>query len=87
MDGTEVEGSGTCGVVLLVFDDTEFSLDPVAASLEVTDCVLECLRASCANSSSSSSSLWPLVSDKTMAEGLALGVETDSPGLELFTSV
>lgn len=64
MDGTEVEGSGTCGVVLLVIIDTEPSLDPVVASFEVTDCVLECLRASCANSSSSSSSLWwPLVSE------------------------
>ena len=85
MDGTEVEGLGTCGVVLLVFIDPEVSVDPVVASFEVTDCALECLRASCANSSSSSSSLWLLVSEKTMSEGLALGVEEDSPGLELFT--
>lgn len=38
LDGTEVEGSGTYGVVLLV------SLDPFVASFEVTDCVLECLH-------------------------------------------
>jgi hypothetical protein len=43
LDGIEVEVSGTYGVVLLVFIDPEFSLEPIVASLEVADCVLECL--------------------------------------------
>lgn len=62
-DGTAVEGSGTYGVVLLVFTEPEFSVDPIVASFEVTDCVLVCLRASCANSSSSSSSFSPFGSE------------------------
>jgi len=38
LDGTEVEGFGTCGVL------SEFSLEPVAASFEITGCALECLQ-------------------------------------------
>lgn len=44
LDGTEVEGFGTCGAVLPLFIDPEVSLDPVVASFEVTDCALECLQ-------------------------------------------
>lgn len=45
--------------------------------------VLTDLGSSCANSSSSSS-VWLLVSEITIAGVVALGVEEDSPGLELF---
>ena len=39
-----VEDSGTCEVLLFVFIDTEFSPESAVASLEVTDCALECLH-------------------------------------------
>jgi len=42
LDGTEVEGFGTCGVLVLIL--TELSLEPVAASFEITSCALECLQ-------------------------------------------
>jgi len=44
LDGTEVEGFGTCGVVLVVLTDAEFWLEPVAVSFEITGCDLECLQ-------------------------------------------